>query len=443
MSESREARADPKKGFFIDVITMDIDYPDCILDLIDNSVDAFTRSGSGDGEIRVDFGDDYLEIYDNCGGIAENDLLEVVFRFGGHVASSGGSTLGIYGVGLKRAIFKIGNAFEFETYDGDNHNIVYEDDLSEWKRRDDDVASNWRFKVKRGRGLKPSTRGFSRLRITGLKDSYRKMVTLDGKISDEIAIKYVAFMSRGLDFRVNDVLVEPKFRFDMIDSDKYRSIKLIEVGGVTVKIVCGYNPREEQRVEPLEGRYGWNIFCNDRLILVSDTTKDTGWGMLGNLEFHQLYYPFCGYVFMNSDDVHMLPVKTTKNGLVVSDEIYKFILNEMWKQATPVLKHIRKSRLADEDALIQDAQRAAQEKVLEDAKEATKNLSQKSVFSMNVESSFNAPDTVPKGKDMVTIVYKRPTTKVKKVKKRLGVTSNKKAGEITFDLFYEDECDDV
>src|SRR5256885_1297493 len=123
-----QANAYPKKKFFLEMFTRDISLEDCILDLIDNSIDSFIRTrnidisanllnpgSSSNGQksdplpkIELSFSDTEFKINDKCGGISRKAALEEVFNFG-HTSNYATGQLGAYGIGLKRAIFKIGN----------------------------------------------------------------------------------------------------------------------------------------------------------------------------------------------------------------------------------------------------------------------------------------------------------------------------------------------
>ncbi|MCK4476817.1 MAG: ATP-binding protein [Methanophagales archaeon] len=112
----------PTKRLFIDILTRDISVRACILDLIDNSVDAYIRNElSVRREIRLNISKDEFEIFDNCGGIEYNFLKTTVFRFGADIIERDKPTLGIYGIGLKRAILKIGKTILMETDDGNKY----------------------------------------------------------------------------------------------------------------------------------------------------------------------------------------------------------------------------------------------------------------------------------------------------------------------------------
>jgi len=101
MKDKRVAKGDPSKSFFIDMLTKDIGLIDCILDLVDNSIDSLVRrynldvmdilKGTFDTNVRetvkqakisVKITSDKFQIEDNCGGITINEAEDFVFRFG-------------------------------------------------------------------------------------------------------------------------------------------------------------------------------------------------------------------------------------------------------------------------------------------------------------------------------------------------------------------------
>src|SRR5207302_10377299 len=91
------ANAFPRKQFFMEMFTRDISLEDCILDLIDNSIDSLIRTRQIDveneilsgedtagrsigrrGEITIRYSKREFHISDNCGGIPVQDALDAV-----------------------------------------------------------------------------------------------------------------------------------------------------------------------------------------------------------------------------------------------------------------------------------------------------------------------------------------------------------------------------
>src|ERR1700733_1295855 len=123
-----KAEANPTKAFFVRMITRDISLADCILDLIDNSVDAawqlkgskpnvFSNTTSlADFHIEINASALRFSIRDNCGGITLENAAKYAFTFGRddemeHDAYS----IGVYGIGMKRAIFKLGSVIQIQS----------------------------------------------------------------------------------------------------------------------------------------------------------------------------------------------------------------------------------------------------------------------------------------------------------------------------------------
>ena len=107
----------PTKRFFVSMLPRDIQLEDAILDLVDNSVDGAMRQEREnlDGarpfegyrcELRIS--EREFELIDNCGGIP-NDHLDAAFRLGRPRMDLDANlpTIGMYGIGMKRAIFKM------------------------------------------------------------------------------------------------------------------------------------------------------------------------------------------------------------------------------------------------------------------------------------------------------------------------------------------------
>ena len=116
--------ATPVKSFFVEMLTRDIELVDAILDLLDNCVDGIlrekkTRSGEkpyAGFKAEIAFDKNSFSISDNCGGIPW-DLHSYAFRMGKDDQNRDNNlpTVGVYGIGMKRAIFKIGKECSIST----------------------------------------------------------------------------------------------------------------------------------------------------------------------------------------------------------------------------------------------------------------------------------------------------------------------------------------
>lgn len=109
--------AAPSKEFFIYMLTRDVQLSRAIIDLLDNCVDGAKRlraNGSFDGLwVTITISPDLFSITDNCGGIPVEVARDYAFRFGRpKTAKDTPGSMGLFGVGMKRTFFKLGNRFE-------------------------------------------------------------------------------------------------------------------------------------------------------------------------------------------------------------------------------------------------------------------------------------------------------------------------------------------
>ena len=101
----------PTKKFFIEMITRDISIEDAIIDLLDNSIDGANRinpENYTDLWINLTINDKEFVIQDNCGGFSLETAQKYAFRFGRpEEAPKANNTVGRFGIGMKRSLFKI------------------------------------------------------------------------------------------------------------------------------------------------------------------------------------------------------------------------------------------------------------------------------------------------------------------------------------------------
>ena len=128
---NKSVKASPTKRFFVDMLTRDIELADAILDLLDNCVDGILRSNEDDlaGEApytgyyaEISLSEKKFSIRDNCGGIPRKLAVEYAFMMGRPEDEDDTDipTVGMYGIGMKRALFKMGTVSKVTTQTKDN-----------------------------------------------------------------------------------------------------------------------------------------------------------------------------------------------------------------------------------------------------------------------------------------------------------------------------------
>jgi len=374
----------PTKALFIDVLTRDLDLQACIMDLLDNSIDSYKRHEiSTRQEIKITLSDDKFEIYDSCGGIEKEIFLNKAFIFGAEEATRDKKTIGLFGIGMKRAIFKIGKNIEIQSDDGQYLNTLLID-VEKWKA--DKI--NWDFEAASELSKDGTERGFTRIKIVDLNEITKITFTSNSfieKLKDQIHIMYTIFIKDHVDIYINEIKIIP-FDLEITFDDNYKPARYKAIfDDVLVDIICGIEPHKGRTTKET-GRRGWNVFINDRLILSDDTSSTTGWDALKGLlpNYHPIYNEFRGLVFLSSEDPFKLPLNTSKNGLNTESKVYHYVLKNMVNTARPVVNHL--SRKYNEQKTLSDN---IEYSILSQPVEITKKVDLNSLPSENIQ--FIAP----------------------------------------------------
>jgi Histidine kinase-, DNA gyrase B-, and HSP90-like ATPase len=375
---ARFAKAYPRKQFFLEMFTRDISLEDCILDLIDNSIDGLIRSKSIDlleslftieqpvfgqpvphspqhplPQINVNYSNTKVEIDDTCGGIpldhAEND----VFCFG-HTPGDLGGQLGVYGIGLKRAIFKIGDQFKLRSrtmYDGFDVQL----DVRAWAKKDE-TLDDWRIPLSRSSAAGSSSRAGTRITITRLHEEVVMRLEdgqLERSLRQKVAQAYALFVNRYVRIALNGKAVEPAWIPVGASTEVTPGHQDVMIDGVSVRIIAGLAERDSSQEWSAE-RAGWYVFCNGRAILSADKSDVSGWGG-GAPHFHSKYRGFVGLAIFLSKDPLSLPWTTTKRGINRESGVYQQARQRMVALMHPVLRFL--DRMYPSDSAEQAEQR--------------------------------------------------------------------------------------
>ena len=343
--------ATPVKSFFVDMLTRDIELVDAILDLLDNCVDGILRqkkNSSGETpyegfEAEIEFNEDMFSIADNCGGIPWS-LHEYAFRMGKDPENRDSNlpTVGVYGIGMKRAIFKIGRQCLISTQNKEN---CYGVEITpEWIEQSD----NWDLPVYES----PQREKEDGTTIV-IDELHHGIATRFGDEKEDfsrelirkIETHYAFIIAKGFRVIVNGQRVVPKpTKLIFVETEDEKGFAIrpyiyrTEVDGVNIFLSVGFTrpipSQEEINDEQEEKRYssmdaGWTIICNDRAVLYCDRTELTGWGDAGVPRYHTQFIAISGIVEFQSNDASKLPMTTTKRGIDASSSLYLQVKNKM------------------------------------------------------------------------------------------------------------------
>lgn len=351
--ESNIIEGNPTKTFFIEMITRDISIRDAILDLLDNSIDGANRISAENYEglfVDIIIDKDKFIVKDNCGGFSLETAKKYAFRFGRpDEAPETRGSVGRFGIGMKRALFKIGKNFEVESKHTDDHFQVLVD-VNNWRSKKKLIVSNettievenWDFNYE---DITPES---SNLDENG---TYIEVSELYEEVSELFNDNSFLTDLRGDIERLLNFSLEKKIKISLngenlsgkniqIFNDKSNPYLMEGIKDtVRFKIVAGLG----EIGIPMNS--GWYIYCNDRLVMEADKSEITGWGTSGIPKWHIDYVMFRGIVFLDSEETINLPLTTTKKGIDATSDVYKtaFVyMREAMLNIIPFFKQVTK-----------------------------------------------------------------------------------------------------
>jgi len=446
---SEIASAMPTKSFFIFTLVRDITVFDAILDLIDNAVDGAKRvseQNSFDGlEINLTLEKEYFEIYDNCGGIDANNAKNYAFRFGKSKEDTENKvtgSIGGFGVGMKRAIFKIGSYFEVNSIEKTS-SFSLKVDLNAWQSDEDDQKWTFDFNTWNIGESNVKANTFTQIIIKNLHhDSASELSksNIIDTLGTQIKKKHAESLEKGLKIKLNGINVQMADAFQLLSSTFitpiHRKFSLLN-GQIDVTIYAGIS-------ESSYTKCGWYISCNHRLVVEADKTENTGWGYSVKSDYeedvpssdvpraHKQFSRFRGFIWFNSDDSTLLPWNTAKTDINYESEIFKKIKPDM----TGIMRNI----IDFLNAL--DAEHDYSDKPLTNEVAKANSIPLKAINNETIAFTWRDHATLitPKEK-LATISYKVKEEQANIAKELLGVVSNKEVGEKTFQYFLEQEAE--
>ncbi len=441
MTARRTIHADPSKEFFIDMLTRDITLSECILDLIDNSVHSLIRvtnadvmkalegkpvAGSPiDASVEVTFSPTKFTIKDTCGGISINDAENDVFRLGNPNPDKRHNGLGVYGIGMKRAMFKIGEKIVV-TSQTEDEELRVSIDVPKWKKKKD----GWNLEFDYARAKTTSQPPGTKIEITNLNHNAKQMFaspTFKTELPRKVSTAFALFLESGLRIKINGTSLTANFPSFAQSDDINTAKNVFKHDGVDVLVMAGVTPRADRKAR------GWYVFCNGRMVLEANQTTETGWND-GFPAFHPKYNHFLGFVYFKSKDGTKLPWKTTKEGVEVESAVYQKALAEMRIIGRPVINFLNDMYPTDvEPDGVAERETLAGAKAVS-ASEAARNKKSSAAFKANTKKTSDDA--------LVNILYKRPKKSIDKIVRALGKKrmSAAKVGEHTFDVFLRREC---
>ena len=331
MTNHADQRVDarPEKRFFVEMLTRDIELAPAIIDLVDNSIDGAKRIRPDEANdryeglwVRLQLSTDAFAILDSCGGFDREHAATYAFKFGRHPDQpSTAGEVGQFGVGMKRAIFKLGREFVVACNTGDDRWRVAVD-VDAWLNEPDD----WTFPLLDAPEGEPEQPG-TLVRCGKLLPSASSRLAQAAFVSrvlSEISMRHALALEQGLSIDVNERQLVPRpptlLVSDALEPISYSEV-LTDPSGAQIEMrlyagLAGGDEGEEEldTDDPTlftgADAAGWYVFCNGRALLFANRTRLTGWGEEVP-RFHPQYRRFRGFVYLTGDSAAM-PWNTAK-----------------------------------------------------------------------------------------------------------------------------------
>ena len=434
------ASAEVRKQFFMDMFTRDISLEDCVLDLIDNSVDSYLLKHAISisqlvfgrnvapatdelGKIEVTCTQQQIRVVDSCGGISRQRAMKDVFCFG-HDAGDPVGKLGAYGVGMKRALFKIGNNFHIVSRTPEEgFEVSFR--LDEWAEREE-----WNIPITFVEGAASEKRAGTSITVTELHDEVVLRIKEGGvpkNILDDAATTYPYFLGQCVSLRINENAVKPApIKLGELEGVLRAARESFEQNGVKVTLAATVAPGQRTSEEA-----GWYILCNGRVVVRADKTDLTGWAD-ELASFQPKYRSFVGIASFESDNPLSLPWTTTKRDLNRESIVYLRARGLMAAMSKPILTFLNSQYPSDAAPEVAD---------IRDTVGGVEEVSFREIASKPA-AGFSYTPPKRKEKKIEWVKFRASVSSLDKVRQHLRrpTLSASEIGKLTLSHYVKTEC---
>jgi histidine kinase/DNA gyrase B/HSP90-like ATPase len=306
--------ATPSKRLFLSIIA-DYDLNRSICELVDNALDVWVRGGKAKDitiKITLHKGQQTIAVEDDAGGLDKTELRYVVGP-GQTGTNPTDETIGIFGVGTKRAVVALAQDIKIKTRHGKQKTHQVEFDET-WLGDED-----WELPVYE---VDEIAEGTTMVELQKLRVQVSDEVIT--QLKEHLKTTYARFLSNSrIALKVNGEKLAPQFFENWayppgysprkyagtLKTEDDRVIRVEAIGGLT------------KESSPAAGEYGVYFYCNDRLIARALKTFDVGFikGLAG------LPHPKVSLtrvlVFLNGD-ARSMPWNSSKSDISTKHDVF-------------------------------------------------------------------------------------------------------------------------
>ncbi len=305
----------PSKRLFLSIIA-DYDLNRSICELIDNGLDVWVRSDRTSAitiVITLDCDQMTICVEDDAGGLPKSELSFIVGP-GQTGSAPDDETIGIFGVGTKRAVVALAQDIKISTRYGKEK--TYQVDFDDaWLKND-----NWELPLYQIDDIDPGTTlvELQKLRVQIDDDAIEQL-------RDHLSATYAKFLSaESVTIKLNGVPLVPMF-FDNwsyppgYEPRRYHgNLSTADEQVVRVEAIAGLSNESS----PAAGEYGVYFYCNDRLIARAVKTFEVGF-MRGYAGLPHPKVSLTKVLVSLNGDARSMPWNSSKSDISIKHEVFQ------------------------------------------------------------------------------------------------------------------------
>jgi hypothetical protein len=310
-------RATPSKRLFLSIIA-DYDLNRSICELVDNGLDVWVRGGRRSKiaiNVTLDEDQNTIRVEDNAGGLPRSELQFIVGP-GQTGSMPTDETIGIFGVGTKRAVVALAQDIKIRT----RHETkkTYQVDLDEAWLEDE----NWELPLYQ---VDDIDRGTTLIELQKLRVKINRDFV--EKLRDHLGTTYAKFLASGsVTITLNGSRLTPQFFNGWSFPPGYEprryygDLRTADGSLVRVEAVAGLSDESS----PAGGEYGVYFYCNDRLVARGLKTFEVGF-MKGYAGLPHPKVSLTKVLVSLNGEVRAMPWNSSKSDVSTKHEVFQAI----------------------------------------------------------------------------------------------------------------------
>jgi hypothetical protein len=308
----------PEKRMYWSIIS-DYDLKTGICELIDNAIDIWMRE-QAKLELRVqvdlDVERQLIRFKDNAGGVKEEDLRLLVAP-GASQNNPDAETIGIFGVGSKRAVVALAESVTIKTrYRGAKSFQI--DIGKDWLESEDWQIPHFE--------VPDIEKGVTIVDLSALRKSFD--AALVEELKSHLGQTYARFLKKGkCEIKVNGSTVKPvefdHWAFPRGFAPRRATLDVDLSGGdkVNIELIAGL-VRDR---DPIRENYGVYFYCNHRLIVKERRSRDVGYFITSEAGVPHPDASLCRVIVRMNGAAKLMPWNSTKTDINVNHPAFRAV----------------------------------------------------------------------------------------------------------------------